>query len=69
MPANEHFTVEMQMDYVKKRIKTIIKNGENELAETQQFEKLPKQAVLIHPYFGGNKSAPKAMFLLCKRVK
>ena len=67
--ANESFTVEMQMDYVKKRVKTIIKSGKNELVETQQFAKLPKQAVLIHPYFGGNKTAPKAMFLLCKRMK
>ncbi len=66
---DENFIVEFITNKLKKEVTIVIKTKKNTLKETKSFEKIPDNASLIHPYFGGTSRAPCAMELYLKRLK
>jgi hypothetical protein len=52
----EHF---VYLDYEKKDITVTIKTAHGELSETHHYKTFKNRVVQIHPYFGGNKRAPR----------
>ena len=65
---DENFIVEIITNKLKKEVTILIKTKKNTLKETKSFEKIPDNASLIHPYFGGTSRAPSAMELYLKRL-
>ena len=66
---DENFIVEFITNKLKKEVTIVIKTKKNTLKETKSFEKIPDNASLIHPYFGGTSRAPCTMELYLKRLK
>lgn len=59
----EPFEHEIFMNYETKEITVTIKTARDVLTETHRFTRFRKWLVRIHPYFGGNKRAPRRIKL------
>ncbi len=57
--VNEPFEHEIHLNYVTKEITVTIKTARGVLNETHTFTTFRKWVLQIHPYFGGNKRAPR----------
>ena len=65
--VNEPFEHEVYLNYETKEITVTIRTHRAELSETHEFTTFRKWLVQIHPYFGGNKRAPRTIKLRVKR--
>lgn len=61
--VDEPFEHEIQLNYETKDITLTIKTARGVLSETHTFTTFRNWLVLIHPYFGGNKRAPRRIKL------
>lgn len=56
---NEPFEHEIHLNYSQKEITVLIKTKHGTMSQTHRFKQFRNWVVQIHPYFGGNKSAPR----------
>jgi hypothetical protein len=61
--VNEPFEHEIHLNYVTKEITVTLKTARGILSEIHTFTTFRKWLVQIHPYFGGNKRAPRRITL------
>ncbi len=61
--VNEPFEHEIHLNYESKEITVTLITARGILSETHQFATFRKWLVQIHPYFGGNKRAPRRIKL------
>ncbi len=65
--VNEPFEHEVHLNYKTKEITVTIRTPRSEMSETHRFTTFRKWLVQIHPYFGGNKRAPRSITLRVRR--
>ena len=65
--VNEPFEHVVHLNYETKEITVTITTPRAELSETHRFTTFRKWLVQIHPYFGGNKRAPRKITLRVRR--
>ncbi len=66
---DERFMVEIITNRDKNEVEIRIKAKKKTLKDSKNFETIPTNATLIHPYFGGTSRAPCDMQLFLKKLK